>query len=280
MEEIRSTSRNSSVLSVGRGALFIQVGSTQAPTKSEDVSETGNQSDSQVENQSNEDAAIVSLSDEVKKTGKTSNSEEPQQKAELSEEEKKEVEKLKERDREVKDHEQAHLSSLGQYRGGAASYDFQTGPDGQRYAVGGEVGADLSEEDTPETTITKMQVVKRAAMAPAEPSAQDHQVASQASRIEAEARSEEAKEQSQEISKGTGNTDNKDEGIDKADALEGEEQAENSQSTRVDNVQTDSTTENNKTSGNSAPSIQSGNYQAQLASLNNISKSGLLHVVA
>ena len=279
MEEIISTSRNSSVLSVGRGALFIQVGSTQASPQSEDVSESGNRSDSQVENQPNEDAAVVSLSDEVKNVRTTSSSEDSQQKAELSEEEKKEIEKLKERDREVKDHEQAHLSSLGQYRGGAASYVFQTGPDGQRYAVGGEVGVDLSEEDSPEETITKMQVVERAAMAPADPSSQDRQVAAQAGRIESQARSEEAKAQSQDTSKVSDNTDNKDEGISEVKPSEGKGKGENSQSS-VNNAQPNSTTENNKTSSSTSPSTPSGNYQARLASLNNISKSSGLHLVA
>ncbi|MCC6952649.1 MAG: hypothetical protein IT290_00885, partial [Deltaproteobacteria bacterium] len=46
--------------------------------------------------------------------------------------EQEQVRKLKARDREVRAHEQAHLSALGPYKSGGASYTFETGPDGQR----------------------------------------------------------------------------------------------------------------------------------------------------
>ncbi|MFK7961481.1 MAG: putative metalloprotease CJM1_0395 family protein [Phycisphaerales bacterium] len=108
----------------------------------------------------------------------------------LDSSEKKQVEELKARDREVRTHEQAHKAAGGQYAG-AISYSYQTGPDGQRYAVGGSVSIDAGPvPGDPEATIAKMQVVRRAALAPAEPSSQDQRVASQASRTEAEARAE------------------------------------------------------------------------------------------
>ncbi|MCC6932301.1 MAG: catalase [Deltaproteobacteria bacterium] len=113
------------------------------------------------------------------------------------------MKKLKDRDREVRSHEQAHLSALGQYSKGGASFEFQTGPDGQRYAVGGEVSVDLAKEDKPEATVAKMAVIKKAAMAPQNPSSQDRQVAAQATRMEAEARSEMSKEQAKEIDSAT-----------------------------------------------------------------------------
>lgn len=108
--------------------------------------------------------------------------------------EQQEIRELSARDREVRAHEQAHAAVGGQYAG-AASFDYQRGPDGVRYAVGGEVPIDVGREPTPEATIEKMQVVKRAALAPAEPSAQDRRVAAEASRQEAEARQELRSEQ-------------------------------------------------------------------------------------
>lgn len=108
----------------------------------------------------------------------------------LSDEELHQVEQMAERDREVRAHEQAHKAVGGKYAG-AISYDYERGPDGKTYAVGGEVQIDLSEVDgDPESTIRKMQQVRRAALAPAEPSAQDRRVAAEASQLEAEARTE------------------------------------------------------------------------------------------
>jgi hypothetical protein len=102
--------------------------------------------------------------------------------ASLTEDERRQVEKLKKRDAEVKAHEAAHVASGGQYVRGGASYEYQTGPDGKKYAVGGEVSIDTSPvSDDPQSTITKMQTVKRAALAPAQPSGQDEAVAAQAS---------------------------------------------------------------------------------------------------
>ena len=101
---------------------------------------------------------------------------------------------LEARDREVRAHEQAHLSALGPYKTGGASYTYETGPDGRRFAVGGEVPVDVSPESEPEETIKKAQTIRRAALAPAEPSAADRAVAAQASQLEATARAELASE--------------------------------------------------------------------------------------
>ena len=76
---------------------------------------------------------------------------------------------------------------------GRANYEYTQGPDGRRYAVGGEVSIDVSPERTAEATIRKMQVVRRAAMAPADPLPQDRMVAAQASRTEQEAHAEKVK---------------------------------------------------------------------------------------
>lgn len=109
----------------------------------------------------------------------------------LTEEEQKQVDELKARDAEVKAHEQAHIAAGGSYVRGGASYDYQTGPDGKKYAVGGEVSIDTSPvEGDPQATINKAQVILKAALAPAEPSGQDKSVASQARQMMASARKE------------------------------------------------------------------------------------------
>ena len=122
----------------------------------------------------------------------------------LSPEQEATVERLRARDQAVRQHEQAHLAAAGGYARGGAHYSYTTGPDGKRYATGGEVSIDTSPAANPEATIQKMEAVKRAAMAAANPSAQDRAVYAQASRTEMEAR---AQEQRQSNSSGTG-TDN------------------------------------------------------------------------
>ncbi|HZX15890.1 MAG TPA: putative metalloprotease CJM1_0395 family protein [Pseudomonas sp.] len=109
-----------------------------------------------------------------------------------------EIAKLVSRDQEVRTHEQAHAAVGGRYAG-APSYTYERGPDGKRYAVGGEVGIDTSPiPSDPEATLRKMEVVIRAALAPAEPSAQDRQVAAQAQAQMVEARAQLAQQQSSE----------------------------------------------------------------------------------
>ncbi len=118
--------------------------------------------------------------------------EQPQQSSQqLSSEEKKQVEQLKRRDSEVKRHEQAHKAAAGQFASGGPSYEYQTGPDGKQYAVGGEVQIDTSEvPNDPQATIQKAQQIKRAALAPKDPSSQDRKVAAEASKMESKARQE------------------------------------------------------------------------------------------
>ncbi len=109
---------------------------------------------------------------------------------ELTPEEEEQVEELKRRDAEVRTHEQAH-QSVGRPYTSAPTYDYQTGPDGRRYAVGGSVQIDTSPIDgDPAATIRKMEKVRASALAPAEPSGQDRKVAAEASRAMSEARAE------------------------------------------------------------------------------------------
>jgi SprA family protein len=108
----------------------------------------------------------------------------------LTQEELKAISELHKRDTEVRSHEQAHLSAAGQYAAGGASFSYTTGPDGKRYANGGEVPIDIGKEKTPEATIQKMRTVRRAALAPANPSSTDRSIAAQASAKEAQAMKE------------------------------------------------------------------------------------------
>lgn len=74
---------------------------------------------------------------------------------------------------------------------GAVSYSYERGPDGQMYAVGGEVSIDTSAvRGDPRATLEKAEAIIRAAMAPAEPSPQDYRVAASARAMAAEARAE------------------------------------------------------------------------------------------
>ncbi|NEX82932.1 putative metalloprotease CJM1_0395 family protein [Aeromonas rivipollensis] len=95
-----------------------------------------------------------------------------------------------ERDLEVRKHEQAHQMAGGEHAG-SPSYQFSHGPDGKRYATGGEVAIDIGAiPGDPAATLAKMQQVRAAALAPAEPSSQDLSVARAATVREAQARKE------------------------------------------------------------------------------------------
>ena len=120
---------------------------------------------------------------------------------ELTEDQERQVQELKKTDREVRSHEAAHKAVAGAYARGAPQFDTVVGPDGRRYAVGGEVAIDASPiSGNPEATIQKMEQVARAALAPAQPSPQDRAVASQARQAAAEARRELLQEQTEEAS--------------------------------------------------------------------------------
>ena len=117
----------------------------------------------------------------------------------LTESEKEEVRKLKLRDTEVRAHEQAHRAAGGQYAG-AVSLDYTRGPDGNNYATEGSVPIDLSAvKDDPAATVRKMQQIKRAALAPGDPSVADRKIASQAGQIEQQAQAELRETKSQQL---------------------------------------------------------------------------------
>ena len=143
-------------------------------------------------------AAIVKISKAAAEASTRANTPGPSLPNELSDAERQVVTKLKATDREVRAHERAHATAGGQHAG-APSYEYQRGPDGRRYAVGGEVPIDTSPvPGDPEATIDKMEIVKRAALAPAEPSGQDRYVAAQADAKKLKAQAELAQQKADE----------------------------------------------------------------------------------
>lgn len=136
---------------------------------------------------------VTAASEQSRRNGQTSSQgddaslEEEKKKAQQEE---KVVQDLKKRDAEVRTHEQAHKTAGGQYAGSPA-FEMTKGPDGQSYATGGHVNIDVSAiPDDPQATLNKMMQIKSAALAPAEPSAQDLKVAAKADMVAAAARSE------------------------------------------------------------------------------------------
>lgn len=100
------------------------------------------------------------------------------------------IQQLAKRDREVRAHELAHAAVGGQYSG-SPTFTYERGPDGVNYAVAGEVSISLpSIGSDPEQALNAANQVRRAALAPADPSAQDRSVAAGAMRLALEARAE------------------------------------------------------------------------------------------
>lgn len=101
------------------------------------------------------------------------------------------VKELQSRDQTVRADEQAHIAASGGLAKGSASFQFTRGPDGGLYAISGEVQIDTAAvSDDPQGTIDKAQQIRRAALAPANPSQQDRAVAAQANAMATEAKVE------------------------------------------------------------------------------------------
>lgn len=140
------------------------------------------------------EAADSSANTDVQSTQAVTPAQAAAKSTELEQAEQLELTSMIKRDQEVRQHEQAH-SAIGGRHAGAPSYTYERGPDGKRYAVAGEVSIDVSAvPDDPQATLIKMEQVIRAALAPAEPSAQDRQVAAQAQIQLAQARAEVAQQ--------------------------------------------------------------------------------------
>lgn len=108
---------------------------------------------------------------------------------ELSSEEQRVVNELQAADTNVRAHEAAHMAAGGGLTS-PASYTYERGPDNKMYAVAGEVGISTGEGNTPQESLNKAQTIRRAALAPADPSPQDLKVAAQAASMEMSARAQ------------------------------------------------------------------------------------------
>lgn len=125
----------------------------------------------------------------------------------LSEAEQRQVSELAATDAHVKAHEAAHKSAGGGLAG-AASYSYERGPDNKMYAVAGEVSISIGGGNTPQEKLSRAQQVRRAALAPSDPSPQDLKVAAQAISMEMDARAKIAEQSQNEQNKEQSNAQN------------------------------------------------------------------------
>ena len=124
---------------------------------------------------------------------------------ELSLEEQRIVTELQAADTNVRAHEAAHMAAGGGLTS-PASYTYERGPDNKMYAVAGEVGISTGEGNTPQESLNKAQTIRRAALAPADPSPQDLKVAAQAASMEMSARAQIMQEKMVQNSQNTNNS--------------------------------------------------------------------------
>ena len=124
---------------------------------------------------------------------------------ELSQEEQRIVTELQAADTNVRAHEAAHMAAGGGLTS-PASYTYERGPDNKMYAVAGEVGISTGEGNTPQESLNKAQTIRRAALAPADPSPQDLKVAAQAASMEMSARAEILQEKMAQNSQNSNNS--------------------------------------------------------------------------
>ncbi|MCR5537025.1 MAG: hypothetical protein K6F05_06395 [Succinivibrio sp.] len=185
-------------------ALHDLAGKPQASEDTKPQDPSAQKSDSSAEEQNLSAAKKAEEEDTTKDTGEENDKKENGEV--MTDEEQTKVDELKDRDKEVKTHEEAHMTAAGGLATGPY-YDYEKGPDGKNYAVGGHVNIDTSEEDSPEKTIQKMEKVISSANAPAEPSSQDRKVAAQARQTIMEARQKMAEEKNSETEDKTGDTE-------------------------------------------------------------------------
>jgi hypothetical protein len=124
--------------------------------------------------------------------------------AKIDAEQQRQVQDLQQRDTHVRQHEAAHQAAGGNLTG-AASFTYETGPDGRSYAVGGEVPVQSRSGRTPDETIAIARRVRAAALAPADPSPADLAAAAAATQVELKAMQQ--KQQSAAQQAGSGGPD-------------------------------------------------------------------------
>ncbi len=138
--------------------------------------------DGTIRDAASRDAAAKTSKDAAAKGGKDGKAKAGTAK-QLTADQQRDLVELQQTDTHVRQHEAAHQAAGGSLTGGA-SFSYQQGPDGRSYAVAGEVPVSLRSGRTPDETINNARQARRAALAPADPSAQDLAVASQATQME------------------------------------------------------------------------------------------------
>lgn len=99
----------------------------------------------------------------------------------LSPAEEAELRELKRVDNAVRAHERQHFFAAGAYAMGGPQFHYKTGPDGKRYAYIGHVDMEMSVDfSDPEKALRKAEIIKKAAMAPLDPSPADMAIAAMA----------------------------------------------------------------------------------------------------
>ncbi len=85
------------------------------------------------------------------------------------------LEKFKSSDANIRSHEQAHASLTTTTS--SIQYNYQQGPDGKMYAVGGHVRLDTSMPDDPKAAVVKLDQIKKSATANSDMSGADASIA-------------------------------------------------------------------------------------------------------
>ena len=114
----------------------------------------------------------------------------------LSEKDKAVISELEKNEREVIMHESAHISAGGRFAS-SPKYTHTLGPDGKSYITGGEVSISTPSSSDPKEVIRMMEQVRKAALAPMNPSSQDLNVAAMAANAQAQAATQLAAHQSE-----------------------------------------------------------------------------------
>ena len=194
---------------------------------------------------------------------------------ELSQEEQRIVTELQAADTNVRAHEAAHMAAGGGLTS-PASYTYERGPDNKMYAVAGEVGISTGEGNTPQESLNKAQTIRRAALAPADPSPQDLKVAAQAASMEMSARAEILQEKMAQNSQNSNNSNET-----SGDAVNSAENsavnsAENSNVNSVENSTENSTRNSvgNSVGNSNVNSAENSTGNSRIPSINQPSSTG------
>ena len=181
---------------------------------------------------------------------------------ELSREEQRIVTELQAADTNVRAHEAAHMAAGGGLTS-PASYTYERGPDNKMYAVAGEVGISTSEGNTPQESLNKAQTIRRAALAPADPSPQDLKVAAQAASMEMSARVEILQEKMEQNSQNPNNSNETSAGNSTVNSNTNSAENSTGNSTANSNVNSaENSVENSRIPSINQPSSTGGYYAA------------------